>query len=152
MALSLEAPNAVRQRALAEIRKPKTQAVLKALFSYLAQHKGAPQLQFVSFAALAGTDVVIADAACKVYAIFTKKPAASTVAALFKLTDHATTGSGTAETVKFPMYTNAEDCVVFFDGLAMANGVTLLSHTTSDGTTATSAADRADGFVVVGAP
>ncbi len=151
MALSLENANIVRQRVLAETRKPKTQAVLKALFSYLSQHKGSPQLQFVSFAALEATSVVIADAPCKLYAIYTKKPSASTVTAFFKLTDHASTGSGTAEDVKYPLKTNAEDLVCFFDGLAMAAGVTLLSHTTSDGTTLTAAADRADGWVIVGA-
>ena len=152
MALSLESANLVRQRVLAETRKPKTQAQLKALFSYLAQHKGSPNLQFVTFAALQATDTVIADAACKVYAIYTKKPSASTVTSFFKLTDHASTGSGTAETLKFPMLTNSEDLVQFPDGLAMAAGVTLLAHTTSDGTTASAAADRADGWVIVGAP
>ncbi len=152
MALSLESPNLTRQRVLAEVRKPKTQAGLKALFSYLAQHKGSPNLQLVSFAALNATDVVVADAPCKVYAIYTKKPAASTVASIFKLTDHASTGSATAETLKFPMYTNAEDLIVFYDGLAMAAGATLLAHTTSDGNTGSNAADRADGFVIVGAP
>ena len=152
MALSLEAPNAVRQRALAEIRKPKTQAGLKALFSYLAQHKGSPQLQFVTFAALAGTDTVIADAACKVYAIFSKKPSGSSTTSFFKLTDHASTGSATAETLKYPMLSTNEDLLVFYDGLAMSAGATLLAHTTSDGNTGSSAADRADGFVIVGAP
>lgn len=152
MALSLEAANLTRQRVLAEIRKPKTQATFKMLFNYLSQHKGSPGLQFSVFAALNATDVVVADSPCKVYAIFTKKPTASVVTSFFKLTDHATTGSATAETLKFPMLNGNEDLIVFPDGLAMAAGATLLAHTASDGSSGSVAADRADGFVIVGAP
>jgi hypothetical protein len=152
MALSLTGANIVKQKTLAETRRPKIQAVLKAFWSYWAQHKKSADLQFVSFAALETTDVVIADAACKVYLIFIQKPSASSTAAFFKGTDHATTGSSTAAELVQKVAGSDHEMLAYFDGFAMANGFTILSETTADGSTGSSAADRPDGFIVVGAP
>jgi hypothetical protein len=152
MALSLEALNAVKQRCLAETRKASVQAQLKALFSYLSQHKGSPQLQFVAFADLAGTDVVIADVACKIYGWYIKKPSASATAAFVKASDHATALDEADDTMHVRLPTNDEVFISFFDGNAMTTGFTIGSNTTASGTGATAAADKPNGFVLVGAP
>lgn len=152
MALTLEAAQFTKQRTVAETRKPKIQAMLKALFSYLAQHKGNPTLQFTAFSALATTSVVIADAACKVYAQYMKKPSTSTTSAFVKGTDHASAGSTNAPDIMVKMETSAEDLILFPDGKPMANGYTLLGCTTAAGATGSAAADQASGFVIVGAP
>jgi hypothetical protein len=152
MALSLESAVRVKQRTLAETRKPKIQALLKAFWSYHDQHKRDPDLQFVAFAALETTDVVIADAACKVYLIYIEKPSASATAAFFKGTDHATTGSSTAAELVQKVASNNVELLLYPDGFAMANGFTILSETTADGSSGSSAADRPNGWVVVGAP
>lgn len=152
MALSLERALLVRQRTLAFTRKPKIQAQLKAFFSYLDQHKKDPDLQFTAYAALTSTDVVIADAACRLFAVYIEKPSASTVTAFFKLTNHASTGSATASDITQIALTNDIILLQYGDGLAMSAGVTLLSHTTADGSSGSVAADRPNGFVIVGAP
>jgi len=153
MALSTSGINLVRQRTFAETRKPKVQAMLKSLFSYLAQHKGSPDLQLVAFSDLtSGTGTAIADAACRVYAIFAKKPSASTLSAYFKGSDSPTTASATAPEFSMVLASNVEDIVVFPDGLSMANGFAIRSDTTAAGSTGSVAADQPDGFVIVGAP
>lgn len=152
MALTLERALLTRQRCLAFTRKPKVQMGLKALFSYLDQHKRDPDLQFSTFSALTAADQVAADAACKVYAIYIAKPSGSTVASYFKGTNHASTGSATASDFTLLLPTNNIELITFPDGLAMSAGFTLNSHTTADGSSGTVAADRPSGFVIVGAP
>lgn len=150
MALSLEGINLTKQRARAETRKPKIQAILKALFSYLAQHKGNPDLQFTAFSALSTTSVVVADAACKLYALFVKKPSGSTTSAFVQVTDHASAGATASADLRIIAQNANEEILIFPDGLSMANGVTLLSTTTNSGATGTAAADQCSGFGIVG--
>lgn len=153
MALSLQAANLVRQKTYAETRKPKIQAALKALFSYLAQHAGSPDLQLIPFENLtSGTGVAIADAACKVRAIYAKKPSGSTTASYFKGSDSPTTASATAPEVLTVLPTSNEEIIVFHDGLAMANGFAIRADTAAAGSTGSGAADQPDGFVIVSAP
>lgn len=121
---------------------------LKAFKSFLSQQGGLPDLEFVPFAALSSTDVVIADAACKVYAIVTTK--ATATASWFKLTDHATTGSDTAPEIGTKHAYIGTQIQLFPKGLAMANGVTLQGVTTADGGTGSST-DGMSGFVLIGA-
>lgn len=153
MALSLSGANLVRQRTFAETRKPKIQAALKNLFSYLAQHKGSPDLQLVNFSDLtSGTGTAIADAACRVFAVYAKKPSGSTTASYFKGSDSPTTASATAPELGFVLPTSNEEIVIFPDGLSMANGFAIRADTTAAGSTGSGAADQPDGFVIVGAP
>jgi hypothetical protein len=152
MALTLESAVRVKQRTLAETRKPKVQAILKAFWSYHDQHKRDPDLQFVPFVTLgSAADVVIADAACKVYLIFIVSPAASSTATFVKGTDSATTGSDTASELVQKVAGAATEILAYFDGFSMASGFVLEAHTTADGGTGSSAADRANGWVVIGA-
>jgi hypothetical protein len=152
MALSLENTTLTKQRCLAETRKPDIQALLKAFFSHLAQHKGNPQLQATFFSALAGTDVVAADAACKLYAWYIKKPTASTTAAYVKASNHASALDEADDTMHVYLPTNEEVLLVFPNGIAMSTGFTIGSNTTASGTGASAAADQPSGFVIVGAP
>lgn len=152
MALTLERATFVRQRTLADTRKPKIQAVLKAFWSYWDQHKRDPDLQFVPFVTLgSAADVVIADAACKVYLIYIASPTGATNATFVKATDSATTGSDTASEIVQKVGATSIEMLTYFDGLAMGSGFVLEAHTTADGGTGTSAADRANGWVVLGA-
>jgi hypothetical protein len=150
MALSLESANLTKQRARAETRKPKIQAALKMLFSYLAQHKGNPDLQFTAFSALATTSVVIADAACRLYALYVKKPSGSTTASFVGITDDDTTASTSSAEMRLYLPTNNEEILIFPDGIPMTTGVVIGSTTTAAGATGSAAADQAAGFGIVG--
>lgn len=153
MALTLENINLVKQRTRWDVRKPGVSEVFRALWKHM-EAKGNPDLQFVAFDQTSNTDSVIANVACKIYAIFFKKPAASTVAAWLKISDHATTAAASGDVVISLAAAAAalkEGAVVFPDGLDMANGATLASHTAVDGNTDSQDADSAAGFVIVGA-
>lgn len=152
MALSLQNPLLVFQKALFETRKPKIQAIGKALRSYLVQHKGNPDLQLVPFSELSSGSTVIADAACRVIGLYVKKPTGSTTAAFVKGTDDETTASATAPAVSVELRTNQEEFIVFPDGLPMASGFALRSDTTAAGSTGSVTADQSSGFVIIAAP
>jgi hypothetical protein len=150
MALSLEGAHFVKRKAVLENRAPKIAMLFKALFSYLAQHKGNPDLQYVAFAALTTTATVIADAACRLYALYLKKPAASTTASWVHGTNHASTAASTAATFRAYLPTSNEELLIFPDGLALSAGLVLISVTAAGGATESAAADRATGFGIVG--
>lgn len=156
MAISTQSALLVKQKVFPQIRKPNIQFALKALFSYLAQFKGNPDLQMVPFAALDDTETIIADAACKIYATYMKKGAASTAATYVKQTDHATTSSDASSEFRFEMAELGlivqEECVVYFNGAPMTVGVTMQGNTTPNGGTAAAAIDGVSGFVIIGAP
>jgi hypothetical protein len=124
---------------------------MRAVFSYLAQHGVNPDLQFVPYADLSA-DTVIADAACKIYAIFGKKRNTATDA-FFKGNDSATVTSGTDDDINLS-FLIANQVQVWIDpaGWAMANGFTIASDTAANGTTSTTAGDGPDGFVLLGNP
>jgi hypothetical protein len=152
MALSLVDANLVRQRAFAETRKAKVQAALKAFFSYWAQHKNNPNLQFVAISGLTAAETVIADAACKVHALFLASPAGATNASFCKMTDHASTQSDDSSEWVTKIAATATECLISYDGLAFANGVTMQGNTTASGGTTSAAGDVCTGFAIIGAP
>ncbi len=154
MAISLSAGVLVKQRALAETRKPHVQGSLKWLFSYLAQHFGNPNLQIVFFSGLADSEVVIADAACKIYATYIRVPSTSVAATYVKQTDHATTSSDASSEYRYKIGGAGaqEEIFVAHRGLSMASGITMQGNTTANGGTASNAVDQASGFVIIGAP
>jgi hypothetical protein len=119
------------------------------LFSWLSQQRNNPDLQVVEFTNLTGSNTVIADAACKLYAIVLLK--STTTEAHFKGSDNATTSSSTAPDVALRQNTAEADMMIFPRGLAMANGFTVSSDTTADGNTGSSAGDGAAGVVLLGA-
>jgi hypothetical protein len=127
---------------------PGAQAALKALFQYLAQHKGNPDLQVKEFALLDDTERVIADVACRLYALVFYK--ATATATFSKATDSATTASDAASELRFWQNAIGYQVVTWPDGLAFANGITMQGNTTANGGTS-SGANAALGFAILGA-
>jgi hypothetical protein len=154
MALSLESAVRVKQKALAETRRPHVQAMLKAFFSYHEQHKRSPDLQFVPFVALSDSETIIADAACRIYVTFMSVPSTSDAVTYVKQTDHATASSDAASENRFEFGGSGaqQDVVIWPNGQPMGTGVTMQGNTTANGGTASDAADGCSGFVIVGAP
>ena len=154
MALTLEGINAVRRRCYAEAKDPATKRALDMLFEVLNDQHRNPDLKIAFFSALTTTDKVISDAACKVFAIFGKKPAASTTDAWLKGSDHASAAAAAADvSVKFVGTGGGgkEHCVTFPNGLPFATGLTMGCHTTNSGNTKSNTADDVVGFAIVGA-
>ena len=154
MALSLEAAGKVRQKTRMYSRNPATADVLKAFFRNHAEKGNADlQLVFLDDADLTGTDgVVAADAACTLYVAFLRKRGTATDS-YFKLYDNATDdGTAGAERVTVATLEASEDHLGMFpSGMDFATGIVATSHTTSNGTTDSTAGDSGDGFLIIGA-
>lgn len=152
MALSLGDPRKVKEKCRFDLRKPGAVEALRGLFKHLEQLRN-PDLQFVPIAAT-GSDEVIADVGCKLYALFLKKPAASTTDAWFKGSNHATTAAANGDIVVYLRGTSGggrEYALTFNDGLPFGTGLTVASHTTVNGSTDSAAADSPTGFAIIGA-
>lgn len=154
MALVLENANLVRQKTFPDSRKPGVAESLRSFWKHMEQLSN-PDLKIKMFSGLETADVVVSDAACKVYAIFMKKPTASTTNAWFKGSNHASAAAANGDFTTLLVGTNGggrEYCPVYHDGLPMGTGFTVGCHTTVNGNTKSNAADAATGFVIVGAP
>lgn len=153
MALTLENINLVRQKTYPDSHWPGVAENLRALWKHMQQLSN-PDLKIKFVSGLETADVVASDAACKVYAIFLKKPSASTTDAWAKGSDHASAAAANGDFVAKLIGTGGggrEYCPVFADGLKMGTGFTVGSHTTVNGSTKSAAADAWTGFVIVGA-
>ena len=150
MAFSGEEINKVRQRCFVESRTVGSQMMLEAFFRLQNQRKN-PDLQFVAITGLETADKVVCAGACKVWVMFLKKPAGSTVTAYVKASDHATAASGTAPEFELAIDKTEEHCLVFSGGLEQTVGWTVAAHTTSDGTSDSLVADAPVGFAVISA-
>lgn len=153
MALTLENINLVKQRTRWETRKPGASEALRALWKHMEQLSN-PDLQLVALDFSGGADIVVADVACKLYALQLRKPTASAVDAWIKGSDHATTAAANGDVVVKMIGTGGggqEHCVTFPDGLKLGTGLTMASHTTVNGNTDSNAADSCVGFAIVGA-
>lgn len=151
MALSLQDPTLALRRFFHSVSVESQAAVKQLVIAYrtwLMTQGGKPQLQVKEFTNLTGTTTVIADAACKIYAIIVQKT--TTTAASFKGTDNATTGSATAFAVGLTQTIVTADVLLFPKGLPMANGFAILSNTTMAGNTTSAAGDGAKGVVLLG--
>ena len=154
MALTLENINLVKQKTYPDSRWPGVAENLRALWAHMQQLRNV-DLKIGMFSGLNSADVVISDSACKVFAIFMKKPTASTTNAWFKGSNHATVAAADGDFATFLVGSSGggrEYCVVYSDGLPMGTGFTVGCHTTVNGNTKSNAADAATGFVIVGAP
>lgn len=152
MALTVEDILNVRKRCFSNLKGRHIHEQLKALFDHL-NHAQNPDLQFVPLTG-AGTDQVVADVACKVYAVYVRKPSASTTDAWVKGSDHATVTALAGDWTLKLLGTGGggkEYMTTFPTGLLMATGFTVATHTTVGGTTDSSAADQPVGFAIVGA-
>src|SRR3990167_3897112 len=151
MAISIESANLVRQKTRMYTKNPLIFYTLKAFFLYHSTNKSNADLQLILLddADLTGTDgVVSADAACVLYVAYLKKRATATDSYL-KLYDDATDDSTAAnERITLPILEASEDHIaVFPSGVTFATGIVATSHTTSNGTTDSTAGDSGDGFL-----
>ena len=131
---------------------------MDALKAHLSQTKGNPDLKFVPFLATDIDDAsgsILADAACKVYAIFAFKLNTATDVFL-QIIDDATDDTLAAATTivtVIPLTGGNDVATAFFPmGLPMAAGVVAKAYTEFDGTTDSSSADTPNGFIIIGAP
>ncbi len=153
MALTLVGINVAKELARGESRKPGVHESLRSLWKHM-QQLGNPDLQLVFFSGLGAADKVIADVACKLFALYAIKPAASTVDSWLKGSDHATVAAANGDVVAKMIGTGGGGrayCPVFHDGLKLGTGLTLGAHTTVNGNTKSNAADAPTGFAIVGA-
>lgn len=158
MALTTQSANLVRQKTYMINRNAGVFYALKALFLHLAANKGNPDLflknidgTYSSSDGGNNASQVLVDAACTIYAVYLKKFGSTAVS--FKVTNHASTATtdGT-QTLGYILTTaSEEDLFLFPSGKAMSTGVTVTENTTATGSTLTLVANRADGFVIVGA-
>lgn len=160
MALSLETQNLVWQKAKVsldalEAKAPVREAIRK-LKDYIMATKGNITLQFVAIDASTADDAsgsVLADVACRLYAVVGIKPNTGTDAYLAIL-DDATDDTGVATDVRAVLpFLEAKDNVVaiFPKGLTMGTGVVAKAYTDWDGTTDSTAGDAPNGFAIIGA-
>lgn len=151
MALSTQAQVLVKKKAANFLRNCSGSVGLlaKAFWMGLNQDNVQADLQIVAFGNLTG-DTVVADAACKIYAIYLKKQNTATDC-FFKLVDHATTAAGTTFAIcqEFKI-ANDEAFLVYPAGITMSNGATLVSSTTDTGGTDSTSGDGPNGFVIIG--
>lgn len=159
MALSNENANLVWQKvriALDTLKAPsQIRDAVASLKAYLSQVKRNPDLTFVAIADLTA-DVVVADAACKIYGIALKKQATATDA-FYKLFDDAASDSSAEDAVLGIRLVDSEDwtIITYPRGLAMANGAVHGSFTAmagAAGTTASTSGDGPNGFLILGNP
>lgn len=154
MALTLENINLVRQRTFPDSRWPGVATTLTALWKHMQQLSN-PDLKIKFISGLDSADVVVSDSACKLYAVFMKKPTASTTDAWAKGSNHATVAAANGDFVTYLRGTSGggrEYCPIYADGLPLGTGFTVGSHTTVNGNTKSAAADAWTGFAIVGAP
>lgn len=158
MALSLQSAGIVRQKARSITRNPGIYRVLQALFMHLASNKGNPDLQWVPWSGTelgsdgGNADKVLADAACRVYAIYFKKAATAT-GAWIKFSDHASAASATAGEFTAEFNAASEERIAIFpDGFAQGTGWTMRQDTTAAGSTRTLLANAVHGFALISAP
>jgi len=153
MALALTDINTVRQKTRAEARSVGAHEALRSLWKHM-QSLGNPDLQLVEFAGLGSADKVVADAACKLYALYVAKPKGSTTDSWLKGSNHATTAAANGDIVAYLRGTaggGRSYCLVFHDGLPLGTGLTVGAHTTVNGNTKSNVADAGTGFAIIGA-
>lgn len=154
MALTLEASNLVKQRTQATARGAHIQSSLRAFWEQM-EYLRHPDLKIKFFSGLDSADVVASDSACKLYALYAKKPTASTTNAWLKISNHATTAAANGDVTLFLVGTSGgglEYLPTFCNGLPLGTGCTVGSHTTVNGNTKSGSGDGPTGFIIVGAP
>jgi len=153
MALTVEAANLVRQRTFADLKGRHIAQQLKAMWDHINVLNN-PDLQFVAISGLETADKVVADVACKLYGLYLKKPAASTVSSWGKGSDHATVAAAAADVAVILVGTGGggqEVLMSFPNGLKLATGLTVGAHTSVNGNSKSLVADAPVGWAIVGA-
>ena len=141
---------------------PAAQAQFKGLKSWLANSKGNLDLRFTPLTAegvtTADDGLGVGAGATKIYGVYLKKRASGT-ASYISFVDNGTDdnyyGGSLTGAVRLQIAANAanqEHVYVTPQGVAMANGIRVVSTTAAAaGTTAGTAANSVDGFLITGA-
>jgi hypothetical protein len=161
MALTLEDGNKVWQKVNKALAggvgaNPASVEAFRGLKMWLATQKGNPQLQFIPFSAeqvVTATGYQATDAPCKVYGLFAKGRRTTGTTSSFLDTHAAATDGATTTTVISNRFkaVGQQYATVCPDGIAHETALTIHAGTAVGGTVDSSAADAADGFVIVGA-
>lgn len=168
MALVTESAGRVRQKAYLAVygnatgtssntNSPFNFYVMKAFFLHWAANKGNLDLFYKNvdgtYSSSDGgnnASQVLCDAACTLYAVFLRKTGATEV--IFKGSNSATTaGTDGTQDVAIALTVAGSVEMVYADGRAMSSGFTVTEDTTRTGSSLTLKANRADGFVIIGA-
>jgi len=126
-----------------------------ALKAHLSQTKGNPNILFVPYTAeliVAASGLIASDVPCVLFGIFSLKRNSATASYIQVIDDAADdTGVATDLRVVLPQMLAVDSANAFFpQGLPMAAGVVLKATTTAVGSTDPTAANSADGFVIIG--
>src|SRR6187551_2654901 len=100
MALVLSDIATVLRKMMPEAKSAGVQEIARALKAHFVT-LGLPDLKIVFFSGLETADAVVSDSACKLYAVYVKKPAASTTNAWFKGSNHATVAAANGDITAF---------------------------------------------------
>jgi hypothetical protein len=153
MALSLGNINNVFRKARGESRSAGVAEAIRGLSLHM-QQIGNPDLQLVEFTGLETADKVVADVGCRLYALYCRKPTASTVNSWLKGSNHASAAAANGDIGVVLQGTGGGGrsyCPIFHDGLLLATGLTLGAHTTVNGSSKSLVADAPTGFAIIGA-
>lgn len=127
---------------------PATQAAFAGLKTWLSQQFGNPDLKFYAFGDInTGIDPDF-DGPYQIYAVYGKKQSASGTDAWLKVQDNTT------QILSLPFLVASEEAFAIYPlGLDIANaaGFLLESHTTSTGTSDSTATHGPTGFIIFGA-
>lgn len=128
----------------------------RELKTYIATQLGNPQLQFIPFTAeqiVTNTGFQAADAAGSLYALYAKGRRTTGTTSSFVALHAAADNSATTTTIVTTRFKAVGQAMgaVYPQGLAVETAFTLSGATTVGGSTESSAADAADGFIVIGA-
>lgn len=133
-------------------KDPVANMLFSALFQYLGQHKGNPDLECITFQTANGADTVVSAAACKLYALVYTKLSTSTTAAFLQISDHASAVQAEEEVrLEIEATNNKPQFLIFPHGKAYGTGIVLISATTAAGGTRSAAADIGSGLALIGA-
>ena len=133
---------------------PAIQAQFKGLKQYLSQQRAITSLQFKAFTeadcdAAGGTAII--DAACTLYAVFTKKNTSATDNWFWLYDDATNDGTAADAMVCLPQLRASEQAfAVFPNGFALGTGIVVTQYGT-DPLGAVDGSEGADGFVLIGA-
>lgn len=128
------ARNAVRVFAL----NSSIEQAVSALFQELSQKKGNPDLQVIEVLQSGTSNVVLANAACRLYGVFLSVP---TTADSFQAADSAS--SAASPTIVIPMGIGQFSALLYPVGNSYANGITC---------NGLNAGANFKGFIVIGQP
>jgi hypothetical protein len=158
MALSLQDGVQVWQKVKQALTNanPATQNAFRVLREYIATQGQNPQLQFVPFTAaqiVTNNGFAAADVACTLYGVYANGARTTGTTSAFFAIHAAADNSATTTTILTERFkaTGQSFGAVFPSGMAVETALTVSCATAVGGATESSAADAANGFVLVGA-